>query len=76
MFVHPNSQYIGKCFTLFTTYLGYKAHEHYSESYNISRRFGNFWNYPTDIKRMIDNNDSRYAYRWLQDDYLKIEEKE
>jgi hypothetical protein len=72
MFVHPNSRYIGKVFTLFTTYLGYKAHENYEESYNHSRRFGNFWNYPLEIRRMIDNNDSRYAFKWLREDYLAI----
>jgi hypothetical protein len=64
---------VGKFFTLFTTFLGYQAHLHYAESYNISRRFGNFWNYPEDIRNMIDNNDARYAHRWLQEDYLKIE---
>jgi hypothetical protein len=69
-FVHPNSKYIGKCFTLLTTYLGYKAHTHYAETYNHSRRFGNFWNYPADIRSMIDNNDARYAFKWLKDDYL------
>ena len=73
MFVHPNSKYIGKCFTLLTTWLGYKAHEQYTEYYNCSRRFGNFWNYPTDLRRMIDNNDARYAHRWLHEDYMKIE---
>ena len=71
-FVHPNSKYIGKCFTLFTTWLGYKIHQDYLESYNLSRRFGNFWLYPQDIRRMIDNNDARYAHRWLQQDYLNI----
>ena len=75
-FVHPNSQYIGKFFTLFTTWLGYKVHEQYTESYNHSRRFGNFWNYPVEIRRMIDNNDSRYAHRWLKEDFLQIEQLE
>lgn len=68
-FVHPNSRYIGKFFTLLTTWLGYKVHEEYEEAYNHSRRFGNFWNYPADIRRMLDNNDSRYAFKWLRPDY-------
>jgi hypothetical protein len=25
---------------------------------------------------MIDNNDSRYAFKWLKDDYLAIEESQ
>jgi hypothetical protein len=70
--VHPNSKYIGKFFTLLTTWLGYKVHEQYVLAYNNSRRFGNFWNYPAEIQRMIDNNDARYAHRWLKDDYLAI----
>jgi hypothetical protein len=69
-FVHPNSKYIGKCFTLLTTLLGYKAHLHYVETYNHSRMFGNFWNYPAEIRSMIDNNDARYGFKWLKDDYL------
>lgn len=64
--------YIGKLFTLFTTYVGYAYHSKYNEAYNFSRRFTNFWNYPTEIRRMIDNNDSRYAYKWLKEDYLNI----
>lgn len=71
-FVHPNSKYIGKFFTLFTTWLGYKVHEDYVTAYNHSRRFGNFWQYPVEIQRMIDNNDARYAHKWLKDDYLNI----
>ena len=38
----------------------------------MSRRFGNFHNYPKDIQRMIDNNDSRYAFQWLKDGYKEI----
>lgn len=49
--------------------MGYKVHEEYEEAYNHSRRFGNFWNYPADIRRMLDNNDSRYAFKWLRPDY-------
>ena len=71
-FVHPNSRYIGKFFTLFTTVVGYYVHVHYVQAYNASRRFGNFHNYPTDIQRMIDNNDSRYAWKWLKDSYHDI----
>lgn len=71
-FVHPNSKYIGKFFTLFTTAVGYYIHLHYIQAYNASRRFGNFHNYPVDIQRMIDNNDSRYAYKWLKDNYHDI----
>jgi hypothetical protein len=75
-FVHPNSKYIGKFFALFTAWLGYRVHKDYAEAYNHSRLFGNFWKYPADIRRMIDNNDSRYAFKWLKDDYLAIEESQ
>lgn len=75
-FVHPNSQYIGKCFTLFTTGLGYYIHLHYVQAYQVCRRFGNFHNYPKDIQRMIDNNDSRYAFQWLKDGYKDIAREE
>ncbi len=71
-FVHPNSLYIGKFFIAFTTLLGYKISEYYQEGYNFSQRFGNFYNYPSEIRRMIDNNDARYAYKWIRDDYTKI----
>lgn len=71
-FVHPNSKYIGKFFTLFTTGVGYYIHLHYVQAYHVSRRFGNFHNYPVEIQRMIDNNDSRYAFKWLKDDYRDI----
>ena len=70
--MHPNSKYIGKCFTLFTTAVGYYIHLHYVQTYNVSRRFGNFHSYPSDIQRMIDNNDSRYAYKWLKENYHDI----
>lgn len=56
-----------------TTWLGYRMHLHYAESFHHSQRFGNFWNYPADIRRMIDNNDARYAHRWLREDYLEID---
>jgi hypothetical protein len=29
-FVHPNSKYIGKFFTLFTTWVGYLVHKDYA----------------------------------------------
>ena len=69
-FVHPSSRYVGKFWTAFTTWVGYKMAQEYDEVYHRSRRFGNFWNYPADIRRMIDNNDARYAFRWLGVDYL------
>jgi hypothetical protein len=75
-FVHPNSKYIGKFFTLFTASVGYYIHIHYVQAYNASRRFGNFHNYPVEIQRMIDNNDSRYAYKWLKDSYRDISREE
>ena len=75
-FVHPNSRYIGKCFTLFTTGFGYYIHLHYVQAYHACRRFGNFHNYPKDIQRMIDNNDSRYAFQWLKDGYKDIAREE
>ena len=28
--------------------------------------------YPEDIKKMIDNNNSSYAHRWQRPDYLDI----
>ena len=71
-FVRPGSLYIGKCFTVLTTYLGYRLHVRYQQAYNSSRHFGNFPNYPPDIQRMVDNHDARYAFRWLQDDYMAI----
>ena len=39
----------------------------------MNKYFGNYIAYPKDIQNMIDNNDARYAYRWLKDDYLEIE---
>lgn len=71
--MRPGSKYIGKCFGLFTTYLGYQIHLRYAQAYKTSQYFGNFGVYPKDIQSMIDNNDSRYAFRWLKDDYLSIE---
>ena len=74
--MHPNSRYIGKFFTLFTTYLGFVVHRRYEQAYNCSRYCGNFPVYPKDIQRMIDNNDARYAYRWLNDSYLENSKEE
>lgn len=73
VFVHGNSKFIGKCFTLATTYGGYLLAKRYQQSYNVFRYFENYPNYPSDIKKMIDNNDARYAHRWLKDGYLDIE---
>lgn len=75
-FVHPNSKYIGKFFALFTTGIGYYIHLNYVQAYNVSRRFGNFYNYPAEIRHMLDNNDSRYAFRWLKEDYKDIAREE
>lgn len=72
-FVHKNSKYIGKCFTTGMTYIGYLLSCRYVQSYNCFKYFDNFANYPSDIKKMVDNNDARYAHRWLRDDYLANE---
>ena len=45
-FVHKNSHYIGKLFTLLTTTLGYAMYLRYEQSYHASRRFLNFNSYP------------------------------
>lgn len=71
-FVHPGSMYIGKVFTLGTTYGGWWLANRYEKSYNSFRYFSRFPHYPTDIQKMIDNNDARYAHRWLKDTYLDI----
>jgi hypothetical protein len=75
-FVHPNSKYIGKFFTLFTTYLGWKCSLRLNEHYNYSKRVANFHLYPRDIQRTLDNNDYRYARKWLNPEALiqKLEE--
>ena len=71
-FVHPNSRYIGKFFTLFMAGLGYLLHVRYWQAYNTTRYFGNYPIYPADIQRMIENNDARYAFRWLENNYMEI----
>jgi len=64
-FVHPNSKYIGKFLTLFTTYLGWKAAIKTHQHYNYSKDVANFDLYPRDIRQALDNHDYRYARRWL-----------
>lgn len=64
-FVHRDSKYIGKVFTLFTTYFGWKSSLKLVEHYNFSKRVANFDLYPKEIQRMLDNNDYRYARKWL-----------
>lgn len=44
----------------------------YERSFNAFRYTYNYDLYPTDIQKMIDNNDSRYAYRWCKDNYMEI----
>lgn len=72
-FVHPGSQYIGKISTLAFIYGGYLFAQRHQQAYNLARFTQNFDVFPIDIQRMIDNHDSRYAYRWMQPDYLQIE---
>ena len=45
-------------------------YKYYLQSYNVSRYFGNFAAYPKDIQRMVENNDARYAFRWMEDNYM------
>ncbi len=70
MFVHKNSRYIGSFFIAGCTSFGYLLYRRYKKAYNSFRYFYNYSIYPKDIKKMIDNNDARYAYRWLKDNYL------
>lgn len=72
-FVHKNSKYIGKFSTLLMTYLGWRAYLIVDEYYNFSRRVCNFNLYPKEIRMMLDNNDHRYARKWL--DPLKAMEE-
>ena len=64
-FVHANSLYIGKLFTLLTTVMGYKLYERSLEDYNFSRRTGMFPYYPKEIQQMLEFNDFRYGREWL-----------
>lgn len=66
-FVHRNSKYIGKFFTLLTTWLGWKVALKANEHYNYSKRVTNFHLYPKEIQRALDNNDFRYARQWLNE---------
>jgi hypothetical protein len=72
-FVHKSSPYIGKIFTAGSTYTGYYFAKRHHQHYNSLRIFHNFPYFPTDIQKMVDNTDARYAHRWLKDDYMKIE---
>ena len=72
--MHHNSKYIGKFFTLFTTYLGWRVSLKAKEHYNYSKRVANFHLYPREIQRTLDNNDYRYARTWLNVDAI-IEQK-
>lgn len=52
-------------------YGGWWLHRRYEKSYNSSQYFWNYPQYPKDIQKMIDNNDARYAYRWLAENYME-----
>ena len=75
VFVHPNSAYIGKFSTLAFIYAGYLFAKRHEQAYNLARFSQNFDLFPVDIQRMIDNHDARYAYRWMEANYLDIEPK-
>lgn len=53
--------------------LGYWVADRYQKSHNSFKYFAQFAHYPIDIRKAIDNNDARYAHRWLKDNYLNIE---
>lgn len=72
-FVNPQSLYIGKISTLAFVFGGYLFAQRHVKAYNLARYTQNFELFPRDIQKMIDNNDARYAYRWMQPDYLEIE---
>ncbi len=52
--------------------LGYKIYDRYQQSYNHSLYFQKFPEYPEDIRKMIENNDARYAHRWQKEDFMNI----
>jgi hypothetical protein len=70
-FVHRDSRYIGKFWTAFTTYQGWKLHKRAEEYHRYAKRLTNFQLYPRDIQVMLENNDYRYGRRWLQDAWLE-----
>ena len=51
---------------------GYFYSRRFNQSYNCFRYFYNYEKFPTEIQKMIDNKDARYAHRWLKDDYQQI----
>jgi hypothetical protein len=36
------------------------------QSHNTLRYCWNYYSYPKEIQKMIDNNDARYAHAWLK----------
>jgi hypothetical protein len=44
----------------------------YEKHYEFIKFIELYDQYPEDIKKMIDNNNSSYAHRWQRPDYLDI----
>jgi hypothetical protein len=68
--VHKNSKYIGKIFTSGLVGIGYLFGQRYIQSHNTLRYCWNYYSYPKEIQKMIDNNDARYAHAWLKEEIV------